>query len=132
MSCVVNSHKNEIAGLGTAGLRARRAALTARLPEAGRVIPDHYRVDRSGQVLERTPGVKKLAIRALPDGGTVEEKVPPELIERLCLDDDQLDQLNRLADRCEHVYGPARDLEWAFADGELYLLQCRAVTRAGP
>jgi pyruvate,water dikinase len=99
---------------------------------AGRVIPDHYRVDRSGQVLERTPGVKKLAIRALPDGGTVEEKVPPELIERLCLDDDQLDQLNRLADRCEQVYGPARDLEWAFADGELYLLQCRAVTRAGP
>jgi pyruvate,water dikinase len=99
---------------------------------AGRVIPDHYRVDRSGSVLERTPGVKKVAIRALPDGGTVEEEVPPELVERLCLDDDQLDQLNRLADRCERVYGPARDLEWAFAEGELYLLQCRAVTRAGP
>jgi pyruvate,water dikinase len=99
---------------------------------AGRVIPDHYRVDRSGAVLERTPGVKKVAIRAVPEGGTVEEEVPPELVERLSLDDGQLDQLNRLADRCERVYGPARDLEWAFADGELYLLQCRAVTRAGP
>jgi pyruvate, water dikinase len=98
---------------------------------AGRVIPDHYRVDRSGEVLERTPGSKRLAIRALPEGGTFEENVPPELIERLCLDDDQLDQLNRLADQCEHVYGPARDLEWAFVDRELYLLQCRAVTRAG-
>ena len=87
--------------------------------------------DRSGQVLARTPGVKKIAIRTLPSGGTIEEEVPPELVERPCLDDGQLEQLNRLAGRCEHVYGPARDIEWAFADGELYLLQCRAVTRAG-
>jgi pyruvate,water dikinase len=99
---------------------------------AGQVIPDHYRIDRSGHVLERTPGLKKLAIRTVPQGGTVEEEVPPELIERLCLDDDQLGELNRLAGRCEQVYGPARDIEWAFAGGTLHLLQCRAVTRAGP
>ena len=98
---------------------------------AGLVIPDNYRIDCSGQVLERTPGLKKIAIRTLPDGGTFEEEVPPELVEQSCLDDEQLDALNRLADRCEEVYGPARDIEWAFADGELYLLQCRAVTRAG-
>ena len=99
---------------------------------AGLVIPDNYRVDRSGQVLQRTPGVKKIAIRTLPDGGTIEEEVAPELVERPCLDDDHLEQLNALAGRCEEVYGPARDIEWAFAGGELYLLQCRAVTRAGP
>ena len=98
---------------------------------AGRVIPDHFRLDRSGQVLERTPGLKKVAIRTLPQGGTVEEEIPAELTERLCLDDSQLEQLHRLADRCEEVYGPARDIEWAFADGQLYLLQCRAITRAG-
>jgi pyruvate,water dikinase len=82
-------------------------------------------------VLQRTPGVKKIAIRTLADGGTVEEEVPPELVERPCLDDEQLELLNGLAGRCEQVYGPARDIEWAFAGGELYLLQCRAVTRAG-
>ena len=98
---------------------------------AGRVIPDNYRVDRSGEVLDRTPGLKQLAIRTTPDGGTTEEEVPGELAERLCLDDEQVRQLNDLAGRCEQVYGPARDIEWAFADGELYLLQCRAVTRAG-
>ena len=98
---------------------------------AGRVIPDHFRVARSGEVLERTPGQKQVAVRTLPDGGTAEEKVAPELVERLCLDDDQLAELNGLADRCEEVYGPARDIEWAFAEGDLYLLQCRAVTRAG-
>lgn len=98
---------------------------------AGQVIPDHFRVARSGEILERTAGSKTIAIRTLPEGGTVEEKVAPELVERLCLDDDQLGQLNRLADRCEQVYGPARDIEWAMRAGELYLLQCRAVTRAG-
>ncbi len=98
---------------------------------AGRVIPDSFRMDRAGAVLGRTPGVKKVAIRAVADGGTVEETVAPELVEGLCLDDDQLSQLNALATRCEQVYGPARDIEWAFAGGQLYLLQCRAVTRAG-
>ena len=98
---------------------------------AGLVIPDHYRVDRSGHVLERKAGRKRLAIRPVPSGGTVEEEVPAERAERLCLDDEQLEELHRLASRSEQIYGPARDIEWAFASGILYLLQCRAVTRAG-
>jgi hypothetical protein len=98
---------------------------------AGIVIPDHFRIERSGRVLERKPGRKTLAIHTVGGGGTVEERVPDELAERLCLEDDQLAQLNQLADRCEHVYGRARDIEWAFAGGELYLLQCRAVTTVG-
>jgi pyruvate, water dikinase len=99
---------------------------------AGRVIPDHYRLARSGEVLERKPGVKKIAIRSLPDGGTREEEVKAELVEKPCLDDAGLASLSSLADRCEQVYGAARDIEWAIAGGEGYLLQCRAVTRAGP
>src|SRR6478672_7735850 len=53
---------------------------------AGRVIPDHFRVGRDGQVLERTPGLKRIAIRATADGGTVEQPVDPADTERLCLD----------------------------------------------
>jgi pyruvate,water dikinase len=98
---------------------------------AGLVIPDHFRVDRSGEILERTSGVKKIAIRTLPEGGTFEAEIPPELVEQLCLDDDQLAELNQLAGRCEEVYGEGRDIEFAFAGGQLYLLQCRAVTRTG-
>jgi len=79
-------------------------------------------------VLERTPGLKRTAIRSLPDGGTFHEDVAPDLTEKLSLDDRQLEELNQLALRCEEVYGKARDIEWAFAGGTLYLLQCRAVT----
>jgi pyruvate,water dikinase len=98
---------------------------------AGRVIPDTFRIDRSGVVLERVAGLKKIAIRAAPDGGTVEEAVAQERREQLCLDDAQLTELDALAVQIEDVYGPARDVEFAFADGQLFLLQCRAVTRAG-
>jgi pyruvate,water dikinase len=98
---------------------------------AGLVIPDNFRVSRSGEVLARTPGVKKIAIRTRPEGGTFEAQIEPELVERLCLDDEQLQELNALAGRCEEVYGRGRDIEFAFAGGQLYLLQCRAVTRTG-
>jgi len=95
---------------------------------AGLVIPDHFVLDRSGQVLERTPGRKSIAIRSVANGGTVEEEVPSDRAEQICLDDGQLEELSRLALTCDQVYGPGRDIEWAFADGTLYLLQCRAIT----
>jgi hypothetical protein len=49
-------------------------------------------------------------------------------VSQLCLDDVQLSALGDLALQCEKVYGPRRDIEWAFQDGTLYLLQCRAIT----
>jgi pyruvate,water dikinase len=98
---------------------------------AGIVIPDSFFVARSGEVLARNAGMKKIAIRRAPDGGTVEEDVPAEDVERLCVTDEQLVQLNELATRCEEVYGEGRDIEWAIAGGQVFLLQCRPVTTAG-
>lgn len=98
---------------------------------AARVIPDNFRVARSGEVLARAPGRKDVAIRLQERGGTAEEPVAPELVEGLCLDDGALAELAALAARCEQVYGPGRDIEWAIADGTLYLLQCRAITKVG-
>jgi pyruvate,water dikinase len=95
---------------------------------SGRVIPDSFTLARGGSVLDRRAGVKEFAIRGVAGGGTVDEKVSAELVESLCLDDEQLGALSALADDCERVYGTERDIEWAFADGRLYLLQCRAVT----
>jgi len=95
---------------------------------AGLVVPDHFRLDRAHQVLERKPGRKRIAVRSLPNGGTFEEPVPPAQMRQLCLGDGELALLGQLALQCEKVYGPRRDIEWAIQDGRLYLLQCRAVT----
>ena len=96
---------------------------------AGRVIPDRFRIARDGTILERTAGWKHVALRPSALGGTVEEPVAAGLVEQLCLDDRRLGELNGLATRCERAFGAGRDLEWAFAGGTVYLLQCRAVTR---
>jgi len=94
----------------------------------GLVVPDHFRLDRSGQVLDRKAGRKRIAIRSLPNGGTYEEQLPPAQVNQICLDETQLAALSQLALQCEKVYGPRRDIEWAFQNGMLYLLQCRAIT----
>jgi pyruvate,water dikinase len=97
---------------------------------AGLVTPDHYRVRRDGEIVERTMGDKDLAIRPAPGGGTVEVAVPEPRAQAACLDDAQLRQLNELAARCEAGSPVPVDLEWAFAGGRLYLLQRRDVTRS--
>lgn len=95
---------------------------------AGLVIPDHFRIGEDNRVLERKAGHKDLSVRPVATGGTVERRIPPARAAKLCLDGDRLAQLGRLAARCEQIYGRNRDIEWAFAGGILYLLQCRAVT----
>ena len=97
---------------------------------AGLVTPDQYRLSRDGQVLEQTPGFKDLAIQPSAEGGTIEVEVAPAQIERLCLDQVKLQKLTTLATQCEQYFQNFCDLEWAFKDETLYLLQCRPITRS--
>lgn len=94
----------------------------------GLVVPDLYRVARTGQVVERRPGHKKVAVRRLADGGTRTEPVDPELVGRLCLTDTHLQALSEVALCCDEVFGPGpHDIEWAFDAGAPYLLQRRPI-----
>lgn len=96
---------------------------------AGLVVPDHYVLDRCGCVTERSIGMKDVSIRSGPDGGTLEEPVPEQLVNAACLTDAMLSELYGLASRCQERFGPGLDIEWAVADGRFYLLQWRAMTR---
>jgi pyruvate,water dikinase len=95
---------------------------------AGLVIPDRFRLRRDGAVVERIAGLKDVATRTAPEGGTSSTHVPEGLARVLCLDDAQLAALHALALRCDEVFRGSHDLEWAFAGGRLYLLQRRALT----
>ncbi|MDI3287449.1 PEP/pyruvate-binding domain-containing protein [Polyangium sp. 15x6] len=96
---------------------------------AGIVTPDHYRVARGGRVLEKRPGEKDCAILWSEEGGTAEVPVPAHKVSAYCLDDARLAALDALASTCEAAFGGTQDLEWAFAEDRLYLLQRRAITR---
>jgi len=96
---------------------------------SGLVVPDNCVLDEQGRVVRRTAGEKDVALRGSPEGGTVEEEVADDLVRAFCLTDEMLAGLHELAMRCESFFGKGLDLEWAFADSTLYLLQCRAMTR---
>jgi len=96
---------------------------------AGLVTPDYYRVTPDARVLEARIGEKDLLVALDPRGGTRELPVPRALIHARCLDDSALAQLAVLARRCQAVFGPRLDLEWAFDEASrLMLLQARPIT----
>ncbi len=91
---------------------------------SGRVTPDRFHLDReSGQVLDRHIAAKRVQWAAHG-----EEAVPVEKQSVPCLGDDQLADLAALGRKVEAFYGDARDIEWAFAAGQFWLLQARPIT----
>ena len=95
---------------------------------AGLVVPDRYRLDARGHVIERSSGEKDVAVRAGP-GGVEEVAVAGPAVHAPCLDDAQLAALHALAEACDTVYGTGEhDIEFAFTDGTVSLLQRRPIT----
>jgi pyruvate,water dikinase len=99
---------------------------------SGLVNPDTFLVakaggGRPGEILERRPARKEKMTVPVP-GGTTTVGVPRALTSVPCLDDDAVLAAARLALELEDVLGHACDVECAWAEGRLYLLQCRPVT----
>ena len=95
---------------------------------AGMVVPDSFRISSEGSILEQALGDKDVELVAVAEGETREQEVDQVRQNSLCISEDQLDRLHSLALNCEAVYGEHIDIEWAFHDGNLYLLQCRSIT----
>jgi pyruvate,water dikinase len=94
---------------------------------SGRISPDRFHVNRETLAVVREEITKKhLCVAA--DGV---RDVAPHLRSLPSLDPDQLRQLAELGLRVEQYYGAPRDIEWAIADGKLWLLQARPMTTAG-
>jgi pyruvate, water dikinase len=96
---------------------------------SGDVTPDSYVVNKiTGEVIKRVVAAKVCLHRRDPGGGVLVEDVPEELQARPCLDDDELQELVRVARRAEDHYGEPQDIEWALADDHVVLLQSRPET----
>jgi pyruvate,water dikinase len=94
---------------------------------SGRVTPDRFVVERcTGRVLERHLGQKNVERTAAG-----EAEVTPERQRQLCLTDAQLAELAQLGREVEAYFGQPRDIEWAWAEGKVWLLQARPITTAG-
>ena len=92
----------------------------------GLVTPDSFSVT-ADRVVGRRTGDKQTRI----DGG-ITTAVPPDLRERLCLDDDQLIRLARLGQEVAAHLGGPQDIEFALENNAIWLLQARPVTAPLP
>jgi pyruvate,water dikinase len=96
---------------------------------SGLVSPDQYRLAPDGGLLGRWAGEKDLALRLQADGTVAETSVSADLVEAWCLDQEQLRDLDQLATQCDEVFGTREhDIEFAFADQQVHLLQRRPIT----
>ncbi|MCP4419518.1 MAG: hypothetical protein GY805_23135 [Chloroflexi bacterium] len=94
---------------------------------AGMVSPDHFVVNKvSKAIVERKLGGKETAVTLTPSGGIQEQPAPNS--NAFCLSDEQLMAITDMLIQIETLYRRPTDIEWAFADGTLYMLQARPIT----
>lgn len=99
---------------------------------SGDVTPDNYAVDKSNdKIVNVTISDKKVMYTNDADGTSVKVDVPEELREERVLNDAELVELTNMGKRVQKHYGEPMDTEWAFENGNLFLLQARPITTLG-
>src|SRR6266498_839955 len=98
---------------------------------SGQVEPDHYVVDTLGnKIISKTLGAKKISTRSRAGGGV--EVIEDNAEGRQALSDEDILNIAALGQQIQKEYNFPQDIEWALADGRLYILQSRAITSLFP
>ena len=98
----------------------------------GEVTPDQWILDkRAGIVVEEKINNKEvMTIRK--DKGIEFVAVPEVKRKEITLDRKEVDCLLDLGNRVEEYFGSPQDIEWAYRDGEFFLVQTRPITSLYP
>ena len=91
---------------------------------------DEFHVDRDGRIVYRTIATKSVALRRGSDGvaGSWAEPLQPSMADAPSLDDERVAEIAALARAAAASVGAPQDVEWALADGRVWLLQSRPIT----
>ncbi|HEV2136965.1 MAG TPA: PEP/pyruvate-binding domain-containing protein [Terracidiphilus sp.] len=91
---------------------------------------DVYEVNRNGEILRQRIAHKQMrhVFCAAADGGVTAEVLPQELHDERVLSPEQSAAVAEMARHAADAFGQPQDVEWAIADGQLYLLQSRPIT----
>ncbi|WP_433319342.1 rifamycin-inactivating phosphotransferase [Micromonospora sp. CA-269861] len=98
---------------------------------SGLVNPDVFTV-RDGEVVAGAVAAKKLAVAALPGGGTREVAIDPQRQEQPALTQAQVVRLVQLGRRIEAHFGRPQDIEWCLVDDDFQIVQSRPITTVFP
>jgi phosphohistidine swiveling domain-containing protein len=87
---------------------------------SGQVEPDQYTINTLDGEITRTK----------PGGGV--ETVSRQSTDQVLLNETQLKEIAAIGVKIQSVFGTPQDVEWAYAGGELYILQSRPITSLYP
>ena len=94
----------------------------------GEITPDHYEVSKSQNKITTKSIVAqtKQLVRSKEGNKSITVSRPYQKLQKL--DDEQILNLAKIGERIEKHYYFPQDIEWAAADGTLYIVQTRPVT----
>ena len=99
---------------------------------SGDVTPDNYQVDKKdNEIINVTISDKKVMYTNDENGTSIKVDVPEEKRNERVLSDEELIELTEMGKRVQAHYGEPMDTEWAFENGNLFLLQARPITTLG-
>ncbi len=98
----------------------------------GEVTPDQWIMDKENDDIIEERIAKKEVMTIRKDKGIEFVTVPPEKQEQVTLNRDEVLRLLDLGNKVEQYFRSPQDIEWAYQDGEFYLVQTRPITSLYP
>ena len=96
---------------------------------SGQVNPDIFIYSKSkNEIVMKTLGSKQISIYMNAHNGTDTIETAEEKRKSYSLTDEQIIELSDVSKKIEDMYKMPMDIEWAYENGKLYILQARAVT----
>jgi len=97
----------------------------------GHVEPDHYVVDTTkNRIIHKFQGSKSITMTGKPEGGVITQKSDQSSIQ--AIPNEIILKLAELGQRVADLYTLPQDIEWAWANGEIQILQARPITSLFP
>lgn len=93
----------------------------------GEANADIYEVDIDGNVVSKDIANKNVS-HIIKNNTVISEIVPDEIRKNPVLTDDKASKVAKLARKTGKIFGRYQDIEWAFENDRLYLLQSRPIT----
>lgn len=96
----------------------------------GVITPDTYVLDKiqKSKIIEKNISEQEKKIMYKPGGGTEEAEILRQAQDKQKLSDEKILELAQICQKIEEHYKLPQDIEWALADGKIYIVQSRPIT----
>ncbi len=116
----VSQDRNKVAIEGAYGL--------GEIVVSGSVTPDRYIVDKNTLSIELKDIAKQTWMITKVEDRNENVNIKEDMQERQKITDGQIIELAKLSREIEKHYGKPQDMEWAVAEGKVYIVQSRPIT----